>query len=161
MNVTSFEFLTEFGAALAGFSGVALAISHRGGELNGPQRFRTACLIAWALAPTFGATFPAVLEGIGLSGEQVWRASSAMFAFVASLVVIVPFRLRRGLNAAERSQLSPVIWFVSVGGNLAIVALLAFNVVGPALPGILAIGLLWHLALAALLFTRMLLAPAA
>ena len=157
MAPDSLGVFTEFGVAIAGFSGIALAIAHRGGRLVGTARFRTIVLLTWALAPTFAATFPILAQSLGAEDREIWRFSSAAFAALAGLVVLVPFRLRRALDDAERAQLSPFVWSLAVSGNSVLALLLAANAIGPASPAPIVVGLLWHLAVATLLFARLLL----
>jgi hypothetical protein len=156
MDVDSFSVFTEFSVAITGFSGIALALTRRDGELTGPQRFRTLILLAWSLTPAFASTFPLIFTGFGVVGDEVWRYSSAAFSFLSTLVLLTPFILSRSMSAADRRQLSRVIWWLGVGGTALIALLLFWNALGPGSPGPILVGLIWHLFMSALLFTRLL-----
>ena len=159
MSSDDFTILTEFAVALAGFSGVALAITHPGGPLTGLQRFRTVCLLAWSLAPAFGGTLPLLAEAWGAEGPQVWQWSSAGFAVVALGLIGVPIYVREGVAPKDRPQLARALWVLSIGGGMVLSTLLAVNAWRLASPGPLVFAILYHILLAAILFARLLLAP--
>ena len=159
MDAGSFSIVTEFAVALAGFSGIAIALSHDRGALAAIDRFRTLSLLMWALGAAFVSTFPLIAQSFGVQGPSIWRAASAGFLAVLVVCTAVPFKLRRLLAAHDRASLSNILWVLATGGNLVVALGQLPNVLpwlGPATPGPLLAGLIWLLFFAALLFVRLL-----
>jgi hypothetical protein len=159
LDSSSFSIITEFAVAIAGFSGIAVAIVHSGGALRPTDRFRTLNLLTWALSAAFSSTFPLVFESLSFSGPSVWRWSSLCFALVLMAGIAVRFSTARSLNPKERETLSPAIWALTIGGNTFLVAsqmLNVFAVLGSPSPAPILIGLLWLLAVSAIIFVRLL-----
>ncbi len=168
MDAGSFSIVTEFGVALAGFSGIAIALSSDRGALAPIDYFRTLNLLMWALGAAFVSTFPLIAHSFDLQGPSIWRVSSAGFLAVLVVCTAVPVNLRRSLAAHDRASLSRTLWVLAIGGNV-VVALAqlpnVFRLSGQATPGLLLAGLVWMLFFAAVLFVRLLVnrpgAPAA
>jgi hypothetical protein len=155
----SFSSITEFGVAIAGFSGVAVALTHRDGGMSPIDRFRTLNLLVSALGATFASTFPLAAASFGATGSVIWAASSAGFAALLLVNSFLPFVLAASLSPEDRAALSSVIWMLAGGGSAVMViwqATNAYAVFGPASPGPFVAGLLWQLFTATLLFVRLL-----
>lgn len=162
MDLDGFETLTEFAVAIAGFSGLAIAIRGRDEAFGPLARFRQQNLILYGLVGAFGSTLPRATSLLGATDDDVWRISSLLFATICLLMVLVPFSARRHLTADQRAQLSRLIWVLAIGGSLVTVVALVANATGafgrPG-PGPLYLAVLWQIAMAALQFYRLLFAP--
>ena len=164
----SFSSLMEFAVAIAGFSGITMAVQARNAVVNELQSFRNTMLIAFSLSAAFASAIPQACAHLGATGSQIWFWSSASFSLVCVAMIIAPFLAQSSISPESRSQLSRTIWFVSLGGMFFVLlaqivnAAAIFGVPGPA-P--LYLGILWMIALAALMYARMLVglrdAPAA
>ncbi len=159
MGSDSFFIITEFGVGIAGFSGIVVAIGHRGGELRPLDRFRVLNLLIVALTAAFGGLVPQLLAGFGLVGGPLWRWSSITLAvFLVGLFIDAQLRRRR-LSAAERANISRVLWVGVLGGLLLLAALLLANATRAApSAGPVWASLVGLLAISAILFIRVLLA---
>lgn len=150
----------EFGVGLAGFSGVVVAFSQRSGELNDYDRFRVIVLLMCALLPAFVGTLPVLLEGFAIRGLEACRAiGTSVVAGSAGFLGVTILSARR-MSSDARSSLSPVIWRVAMGGTVLFVTWNALNLVGwprPLSSGPIVAVLVWYLALASLMFFRLLL----
>lgn len=67
----SFGTVMEFSVALAGFSAVAIALSHDPGSLAPLDRFRALNLLSASLGSAFGASFVLVGTAFGMSGPPL------------------------------------------------------------------------------------------
>jgi hypothetical protein len=72
--------LGEIAAAFVGFSTIVVVFRSGRSEL---QRLRLRGVAEIGIAVLVGAFLPLVADGLGSSGSQVWRISSAIFAPVA------------------------------------------------------------------------------
>ena len=161
----SFATLTEFSVALAGFSGIAIAIAARDGSVSSLTQFRNQNLLTFSIGAAFGSVLPPLMSHLGLSDASIWACSSGLFAMITFLLVTQPFIARTGLSPSERKMTSWPIWIVSiVGTSIAGIAQI-LNIVGlfgdPG-PGPLYAGIVWTLLMATIQFYRLLSAsPAA
>lgn len=159
MDASDFAIVTEMATAIAGFSGIAVALSNRGNVIPPADRFRTLNLLMWALSAAFASTFPLVAESLSLSSSQVWQWSSAAFVIVLLAGVLIRFQTARRLSVAERGGLSSAVWMLTVGGNIVLILWQVVNVLGwmgPPSPAPILVGLLWLIAVSALIFVRLL-----
>lgn len=157
----SFSSLMEFAVAIAGFSGITMAVQARSSVVSELRSFRNTMLIANSLAAAFASAIPQACAHLGATGSQVWSTSSACFSIVCVAMIVLPFSARNSMSPESRSQLSRTICFVSVGGKflLAIAQFVnATGVVGTPGPAPLYLGVVWMIALAALMYARMLIA---
>ena len=155
----SFSSLMEFAVAIAGFSGITMAVQARTAVVNELQAFRNTMLIAFSLSAAFASAIPQACTHLGATGSEVWSWSSASFSLVCGVLVVFPFLARSSISPESRSQLSKTIWFVSVGGMFFVLISQIVNaaaVVGTPGPAPLYLGILWMIALAALMYARML-----
>jgi hypothetical protein len=155
----SFSSLMEFAVAIAGFSGITMAVQARSVAINEAQSFRNANLIAFSLCAAFASTIPQACVHLGATGSQVWSWSSLAFSILCSLLLTLPFALRNWMSPESRSQLSRIIWVASIGGTSLVLlsqvanALGLFGDPGSAAPYL---GIVWLIFLAALMYARML-----
>ena len=161
-DVDSFSTLTEFAIAIAGFSGIAIALRGRTKVFDPLARFRHRNLILFSLSPAFGSTYPQTVSHFGAQGSDVWLWSSLFFSancLYCLLVFAVPIFSNVTLYPEKRAQLSRTMWILSIGGTVAsLVALLenALGFLGQPGPGPLWAGILWQIFIAALQFSRLL-----
>ncbi|MGH0029227.1 MAG: hypothetical protein ACQGVC_05520 [Myxococcota bacterium] len=155
----SFGTIIEFGVALAGFSAVAIALSHEPGALAPLDRFRALTLLNCALGAAFGASFVLVGDAFGMGEPALWRFAGGGVLLIYAFCTAVPILLARRMPPDDRSQLSSVLWALSNAGNPLVAAALLANLTGllgePG-PGPLMASLVWLLFFSAVLFVRML-----
>ena len=155
----SFSSLMEFAVAIAGFSGITMAVQARNAVVNELQAFRNTNLISFSLFAAFGSAIPQACAHLGATGSQLWSWSSTSFSFVCGALLIIPFALRSSLSPETRGQLSKTIWFLSIGGMFVVLISQILNVAGafrePG-PAPVYLGIVWLIFLAALMYARML-----
>jgi hypothetical protein len=152
--------IAEVGIAIAGFSGVVVALGRRaaGRESAAWQLGRLWMLLIQSLGATLFAFFPILLETAGLSPSANWRVCNGMlglfgFGIVAGVIV-----------TARRSRHSQVVGWPVLVGLLFIHGAISLAQVLQALGALPSIGaflyflaLLWLLAMAGLNFAVLLL----
>lgn len=155
--------IAQLSVALAGFAGVALALSPSATRSPG-DRYRIWLLLSLSLPQIPFALLPIVLLQWGVSPALAWRAVSVpmiLYGFV--LFALIERRLRRFAEHEELPIMQRRSWqFVVVPASLAVSALLGLNAIGwPFEPGpaayllALAWGLSWGAAVFAdILFVR-------
>jgi len=157
-----FSNLMEFAVAIAGFSGISIAIQSRDAKPNAIREFRNRNLITWSLCAAFGATLPEGVVYLGAEGPQVWSWTSYLFALFLMFALSVAYSGRSKLTPDDRARLSPVIWVVGVGGTALVALAQVVNGLGwfhspSAAP--LYWGVLWMILFGALQFYRNLFGP--
>jgi hypothetical protein len=158
----SFSTLTEFAIAIAGFSGIVIALRARDGGVDPLVWFRNLCLLTWALGAAFGSLGPGLMASLGLSTEAIWAGSSFVLAILFLILMAVPLIARHRLDDADRARLARYVWVLALGGNGLAAGLLlanALGTLGPPSPGPVYAGIVWQLVFATLLFLRMLAQP--
>lgn len=158
----SFSPLMEFAVAIAGFSGITIAIQARDKEPDAIKEFRNRNLISWSLCAAFGSTLPQGAVHLGAHGTQIWTWSSSVYALFLVLVLFVPYQGRARLTPAERDRLSPAIWVTGIGGTALVAVAQVVNAGGwfrepNAAP--LYLGVLWMILFGTLQFYRNLFGP--
>ena len=156
----SFTSLMEFAVAIAGFSGITMAVQARSADHSEIQVFRNAMLILFSLSAAFTAAIPQVFAHFGASGPEIWTRSSLAYAPICFATLLAPFFARRSIAPENRGQLSPIIWVLTIGGVAVIfVAQIAnaFGLLGTPGPAPIYSGILWMIALSALMYARMVL----
>jgi hypothetical protein len=155
----SFAVLTEFAVALAGFSGIVIAIGNRDGAMDGLTRFRNGNLLLMTLGAAFGSVWVPMLASFGLEGEALWRATSLCLAPLVLAIPLHALQRSRRLAEAERAQLSLAIWWLAIGGTLLTSPAMLVNAAGilaPAQPGPIFAALVFLLFIATVQFFRIL-----
>jgi hypothetical protein len=141
----SFGLLTEVGIALAGFSGIAIAIGSRDGEISSLMRWRNENLLISTLGATFGSLAVPFFETSGFEGAALWRASSLTFLPIALYAFVNPPLGLRQIPTSERVRFSKTTWYLSLvlAGSAATAQLgNVLGLFGTATPGPLFAGLL-------------------
>jgi len=144
---------------MAGFSGIAIAIGNRGGEIDDLTRWRNSNLLMFTLGAAFGAVQPMLFDSFGLSGSELWFASSLGFLPICLLCQIRLFVSVQRLSVDDRNHLSPVLWYLGLFGcGTAALAQLAnaFDFWGDSFAGPIFAGVLWLLFLSTSQFVRIL-----
>jgi hypothetical protein len=148
----------EVGIALAGFSGVVVALGRRAlGEWVPVDRLRSTTLVTLSLLLVVFSLLPLVLEPLDLSELTSLRLCNGLFAAGhASVVYSSVIRLRQFRAAGETSTWARL----SIGAG--VIACQAFASVGASLPAsqfIYLAALTWVLAMGVIDFGLLLLPP--
>jgi len=150
--------ITEFAAALAGFSGIVVALGDRPGMLHPIDRFRVMALLASSLGAALLSLVPVALVDVGLSVSLSWRSASGVFAAYATVVTVWLVRQRFALGPEDLLNLHPGMWLLGLGGFLGTIVSQTWNVVSTTPSGdAYLFCLLFLLTLGSLLFVRLLL----
>jgi len=158
MDADAFSTITEFAVALAGFSGIVVAIAHRGDTFPPIDRYRTLTLLAYSLSAAFGSLLPMAVESLGVRGDDVWRIAGGVLAIILAASVLVSFWGTRRLDEADRAGLSVAVGTLTAGGNGLLIVWLVANSLTLASPSPLVFALMWQLGLSSLQFVRLVLA---
>ena len=148
--MTGAEILTtiaQLGAAVTGFSGIAIAFNRHPGRLGDFEAFRVSILFANSLAAVFLALIPFAFYHLGWSEGMVWRTCSGAFAlFEIAFITAHFFPVRRFIRQHRESFNLALLTFVTCGHVLNGVAQLlgATGVFERAL-AVYVFGLLWIL----------------
>ena len=151
--------IAEIGVALAGFSGVVVALRQRSVESwSAPDVLRLRFMLYASALTVLFALLPFVPHHLGATPALTWSIPSLLLAVVLGFTVGFGFMR----NTPARSGLSPG-WFVFyLSGFVITVAVLIANAVGllggPGL-GLYLVGLAWFLFYSTTLFVRLVLAP--
>lgn len=105
----------EVGIAIAGFTGIVIALSRRDGDESARALLVSILLLA-SIASVFFAFLPMLLSLGGMGDASVWRACSAIF-----LVYIVGVGVYRWRQIGTARRASPA---VVAGGSLFLAAVL-------------------------------------
>ncbi|MBW2726438.1 MAG: hypothetical protein JRE71_18820 [Deltaproteobacteria bacterium] len=162
MELDTFSTLTEFSVAIAGFSGIIIAVAGRQGAPLPLVWFRNICLLTWSLCAAFGSVLPPLVANFGIDGASVWAWSSGIFSLMVLALTAVPLLGARRLSSEDSAALSKVMWAIALVGNPLIAISQLVNLAGlfgPPAPGALFAGILWLLVFACMLFGRMLASP--
>ena len=101
--------IVEFAIALAGFSGIVVALGRQPGRWAPADRIRVLNVLVFAFGAGFMAYLPMGLAHAGLDGSLLWRASSGGFlCFLVLTFVFVTLRMRR-LPDDVRIILHPIV----------------------------------------------------
>jgi hypothetical protein len=151
-----FTSVIEVGIATAGFSGIVVVLGQRAqGEWSQSDLGRISLLLQTSFAAIFLAFLPLVLGGAGVSEAAVWRACSGTFAVYVLMAVPPRVRQIRRLQAEDPNYSPALFWAVMpmVGG---IAALQLYNAVFLQLGWPFVVAVLYELAMAFVMFVRLL-----
>lgn len=158
MDADAFSTITEFAVALAGFSGIVVAIAHTGDTFPSVDRYRTLTLLTYSLSAAFGSLLPMAVESLGFNDDEVWRIAGAVLAVILAVSVVVSFLGTRRLDEEDRAGLSMTVGTLTAGGNGLLIVWLVVNSLTVASPSPLVFALIWQLGLSSLQFVRLVLA---
>lgn len=148
--MTGAEILTtiaQLGAAVTGFSGIAIAFNRHPGRLGDFEAFRVSILFANSLAAVFLSLLPFAFYHLGWVEQTIWRTCSGVFAlFEIAFIATHSFPLRRFIRQHRESFNLALLAFVTCGHVLNAIAQLlgATGVLERAL-AVYVFGLLWIL----------------
>ncbi len=101
--------IVEFAIALAGFSGIVVALGKQPGRWAPADRIRVLNVLVFAFGAGFMAYLPMGLAHAGLDGSLLWRVSSGGFlCFLVLTFVFITIRMRR-LPDDVRIILHPIV----------------------------------------------------
>ncbi len=122
--------LAELFIAIAGFSGIIVALSGSSIASDPLDRFRVVALLFVALGGAFFAALPLVLNDAGVPVTRTWVLASGTYAVYLGLYVTWLTRQRYRLPIAALNSLHPVMWIFAFGGNAIAASLLFANAIG-------------------------------
>ncbi len=89
--------LAEVGIAIAGFSGIVVALQHRSGGWPEIDKFRFNMLLQVSLVGVFSSLIPILLHLVNPAKTFVWAWSSGLW--LAYILVTVVYRVPRNITA--------------------------------------------------------------
>ena len=154
-----YQTIAEISVAIAGFSGLIIALRKDSGPLTAVQKYRLQVLLLLSFGAMFLSLVPEFLLNWGVSAETLW------LVFAITLIVCSLLFLAWWLSASMRIKESdPQIfnWFAfsrMVAGHVVVVLVLLSAVLplpGAPIVAACSLALLWYLVHSAQQFTRML-----
>ena len=123
----SLSLIAELAVALAGFSGIVVAIGRRqSGKLSPLDRRRLGNLLANALLALFWSLLGLTLLHAAVADDLAWRIASGGWAFVVAIGLPIDWRRVRALSKAERTLVNRRI-HNAAGTAVLVVALLQIS----------------------------------
>ena len=151
--------IAEIGIALAGFSGLVVVLRKNDGPLNAIEKYRMSVLLAMAFGAMFLALMPGILMRLGLSGDILWKVSSALLV-VFSIIFVLAWVLssRRFFHVAREIFNVPAFAAMTIGHlvNMLLQTGVVLGLWADQSIGVYLLGLAWLLAHASQQFIRML-----
>jgi len=150
--------LAQAGVALAGFSGIVVALGERArGQWSSRERQLLTTLLGTSGLSALLSVVPLALSSARVPEPQLWLTCSA--AMIAFQVQRFAARLRRVMTDTElRSEERALLAFVFVGeGALFVLQILNCVWLSESWPFL--VGLIWHLILSFLVFIRLVQPP--
>ncbi len=146
----------EVGIAIAGFSGIVAVLGQRArGEWSRGDLGRMVVLLQSSFAAILLSFLVLILEGAQLREPLIWGVGSG--CTLLYLVVVIPLRVRdfRKVQAADKSY-SPVVFWVAFWLMVVSAAFQAYNLAVLQAGWPFALGVVTELALALIVFVRLL-----
>ena len=122
--------VAEFAIALAGFSGIVVALGKKPGRWAPADRYRLLNVLTFAFGAGFMAYLPMGLAHAGLSDSELWRASSGAFLFFCVAGSVFMIRRMRTLQEDVRSMVNPIVRAISFASSAIAILVLFLNVFG-------------------------------
>jgi hypothetical protein len=115
------ETTAEVSIAFAGFIGVFLILAARDGRFPPGDSFVIRLIVTCSVGPVFLAVMPLILNGLGVSGPQLWRVSSIALTVGGATAIVYLARQLRGLESGEGRALNYgfVLWMIAAISCLA------------------------------------------
>jgi len=148
--------LAEVGIAIAGFSGIVVALQHRSGDWSETDKVRFSMLLQVSLAGVFSSLIPMLLHLISPTKTFVWGWSSGLWLayILASLVYRVP-RIQRAASGDPEPRSKFMVAYMLSTVALSVLLQIA-NLAWLRAPWPHVLTVLLSLLLASLLFVRLL-----
>lgn len=159
--MTGAEILTtiaQLGAAVTGFSGIAIAFNRHPGRLGDFEAFRVSILFANSLAAVFLALIPFAFYHLGWPEPAVWRTCSGALAFFEVVFIATHFAPARRFVRQHRELFNLGLLTLMTCGHVVngIAQLLAVTGVFERTLAVYVFGLLWILFQSVFQFGRIL-----
>jgi MFS family permease len=90
--------LAEVGIAIAGFSGIVVALQHRSVDWSEKDKLRFSALLLISLASVFWSLIPILLHLVNPAKAFVWAWSSGLW--LAYMLIVAVYLILRGLRAS-------------------------------------------------------------
>jgi hypothetical protein len=155
----AFLTLAEIGVGLAGFAGIALALTRRDAPLTPGQAIFVRELILNSLAVIFLALLPVSLGLLELQGQTVWRTLSGLHFAIIVLVAWPSLFIQ--VRRVELTERDPIIRIAILPIQMATAAVQFLNLTGVFFApsgGVYFLGICAPLAVGAVHFARLLFA---
>ena len=151
--------ISEFSIGLAGFAGIVAMVANSKKEISAALRFRFLNLLYMSFFPGFISLFVIGLSYLSLAEESAVRIGSGMLALALIALTVNAFRIRINMSPSEFMQLNHYVWYFSVSCSILNSAFQIYSVTffGSVGAGILVLGLVTSLLLAALVFAMIIL----
>ncbi len=117
----------ELGAAFAGFIAIFLIFARREGRFSPADSLRIRSIILASFSAVFLALVPLILQQAGLSGDVLWRTTSAIALVGGSLAGVLVARKHASLVPADRADVGALHSVVTWGLFALATALLMSN----------------------------------
>ncbi len=155
----SFQTIAEIGIALAGFSGLIIALRKRSGPLSNVQIYRMRILMAMSFGAMFLSLMPAALVNLRVPEQPMWFVCCLTMS-IYSLGFLLWWVVASRRVAREHPEIFNWLAFSTMAtGHTLILILQLFVVLTEWVPrnaGFFSLGLIWYLIHASQQFSRML-----
>jgi hypothetical protein len=115
MNEPNLSDFVAFGAGIAGFASIVVALGQREGRLSEYDRFRVVQLFMCALITAFIALLQGTLASFGIRGENAYRVASAVLMIAIGADACLAMIMARRMSMPASSSLSPTMWHIGPG----------------------------------------------
>ncbi len=155
----SLQTIAEIGVAIAGFSGLIVALRKNAGPLTKVQKYRLQVLLSLAFGAMFLSFVPELLYYFGASSDKIWILSGVVISIysVSFLIWWVTASLR--IKTTDPDIFNWFAFSRMAAGHIGVVFLqlaVVFSLLEKTSAGAYSAGLIWYLLHAAQQFTRML-----
>lgn len=151
--------IAEISIALAGFSGLVVALRKNRGPLSSVEKYRLQILLILALGALFLSFLPELLAGFSVDPALLWPFASTLVAMYSVVFVIWWLIASRRIARVAPEIFSRLAFARMVVGHAIVVLLLlavASTVVRESAGAIYVLAMIWYLVHAAQQFIRML-----
>jgi hypothetical protein len=155
----SLQTIAEISIALAGFSGLVVALRKRKNPLSAVEKYRMQVLLALAFGAMFLSFLPELLMNFGIDTTKLWPCSSSVVILYSGVFVYWWVSASRKIARVAPEIFSWYAFARMIAGHVIVVLLLVAVIAFPLdVSGAAAyvVALIWYLVHAAQQFTRML-----
>ncbi len=160
MEIPGFlQTIADIGVAIAGFSGLIVALRKSAGPLTGVQKYRLQILLSLAFGAMFLSLLPELLLSSGIMADWIWKVSSSVLCLYSVVFLIWWTRASLQVKRTDPEIFNWPAWSrMTVGHVVVVLVQLAFLFSVFDLTGTAAFsaGLIWYLLHSAQQFTRIL-----
>lgn len=152
--------IAQIALGLAGFGGLFVAMNQAGARNRQPaDTYRLVLLLTTALSTLLLSLLPVTLYSLGVTGDALWRISSALLGGTLGTLLVVFHRWRIRYREEIREGEAPIVaalLFAIAGIVLVAELLTAAGAIGMRPDGVFLTGLVFLVAFGSYLFARML-----